>query len=527
VKVCPYCAEKIQDDAAKCRHCNEWLDPGARPGWSLDFAALGEQIGKALVQTNHQGPLDAEALRSIADALSGPTAAAAPPTTVTAPAPTVTADAAVAAWEPPRWLAARGAAPAPEADTVMPRSAAAPAPPTVPEFAANEPAATRAAPEPAPVVLPTPEPAAEAAPRASLEEVAARMERLKATADAVQRSLQEKASQRASAEATASRPTSPRSSTQLQGSRIVAEASVRSQTPAPPRRRSGTMDRLEQSILGDDRDDFGDLDADSSGVGSTGFGDAVSQRRRIPWTPIIAGAAVVAGVVWVAFFREPAPTPAAVTPPVATAPAPTPAPSPEKAEPPGPPPTPDPAAGTTGAVEPPVEEGGQAPIPPAPTEPAEPGDDAFAAKLAEATKAYGRGRLDAARTTLHEALALSPRHPDALVLLAQVQLEKNELDDALATATTCISVDGTKADCWLTIAVLQEARAQAGPSLQAWQKYVELAPTGRYAANARKAIRGRPPRRPAQSDSPRASSSSACATSQAADRRSSSIAARW
>ena len=127
--------------------------------------------------------------------------------------------------------------------------------------------------------------------------------------------------------------------------------------------------------------------------------------------------------------------------------------------------------------------------------PSAPADPGAASKLDEARALYTaakggsrRKKLDQGRALLKELITTTPRNADALLLLAQVELELGDMKSALATATSCTEVAPELADCWLTIGVLQQDKNDKAAAAAAYDRYLALAPDGRYAGDVKKQL---------------------------------------
>ena len=302
--------------------------------------------------------------------------------------------------------------------------------------------------------------------------------------------------------------------------------------PVPRRANPAAASALDRDFLGGD-DDFDEGDEYADGAMDGGAAVFAPAARPIPWRPILIGAAVMVAIGgWV--FRaqlfpstpavddtnlaaevrggsvapdEKKPEAKAVAPKPAaepTAPA-TPAPevpggkpvTPELATPaptvagvstPPSTPAPIPAAPGPGTAAP------TAPVPGVATRPAP--DAETSARLDEARSLYvaakggsQRKKLAEARTLLQEILITAPAQADALLLLSQIELELGHADAALATAIQCTQAAAEIADCWLTIGVLQQDRRKKADATAAYEKYLALAPDGRYAGDVRSQLK--------------------------------------
>jgi CheY-like chemotaxis protein len=115
-----------------------------------------------------------------------------------------------------------------------------------------------------------------------------------------------------------------------------------------------------------------------------------------------------------------------------------------------------------------------------------PGD--LARWIDEAELAYRNGRSRDAKRHTDAILLAEPRHARALVLRASLEIEDKRLDDALADAELATQSAPDFADAHLAVGVIQQERGALAEAAAAYRRYLELAPTGIYAATVRRQL---------------------------------------
>jgi Flp pilus assembly protein TadD len=86
---------------------------------------------------------------------------------------------------------------------------------------------------------------------------------------------------------------------------------------------------------------------------------------------------------------------------------------------------------------------------------------------------------------LERAVAVNPAGDDALVILANCHLDRGALDEAVATAQLATAANPANAEAWLVVGAVHQQREHLPEARTAYEKYLKLAPRGRFASEIR------------------------------------------
>jgi CheY-like chemotaxis protein/Flp pilus assembly protein TadD len=116
-------------------------------------------------------------------------------------------------------------------------------------------------------------------------------------------------------------------------------------------------------------------------------------------------------------------------------------------------------------------------------EAADPGE--YQALLDEGKALYAKGQAKKAMVPLEKAVQLKPNGDDALVVLANCMLDRGQNGKALATAQLAVTANPENAEAYLVVGAVQQQNGKNTEARTAYEKYIKLAPKGRFAGEIR------------------------------------------
>jgi hypothetical protein len=98
-------------------------------------------------------------------------------------------------------------------------------------------------------------------------------------------------------------------------------------------------------------------------------------------------------------------------------------------------------------------------------------------------------RTDDAKQIIDKILEVYPDHGPTLVLRAQVLLDEGKIDDALTSARRAKLANPDDSEVYTILAALLETKSDWAGAIEAYKRYLELEPAGKYAGVAKSSIR--------------------------------------
>jgi tetratricopeptide (TPR) repeat protein len=115
-----------------------------------------------------------------------------------------------------------------------------------------------------------------------------------------------------------------------------------------------------------------------------------------------------------------------------------------------------------------------------------------AALKADCVKAYskGRGKYKSIVSACAKVLEADPKAADVMVFLANAELERGATKESKEWAQRALAIDANLADPYVFVGNAEQVAGHRKEAKAAYEKYLELAPTGPYANDLRAVLTG-------------------------------------